>query len=67
MTKYTTLPKISSPAAPTDEDLAALAALGDEERRRLIEAEIEKGLAGKARKAAAKDIVAAVRARRRDG
>jgi predicted nucleic acid-binding protein len=54
--------KISSFAAPTEEDLAAFEALPEEEKRLLIEAEIEKGLTGEARKVTAEDIVAAAAA-----
>ncbi|MEO0819826.1 MAG: hypothetical protein AAF074_05275 [Pseudomonadota bacterium] len=38
--------KISSFAAPTDDDIALFEALSIEERRALIDAELEKGLAG---------------------
>jgi hypothetical protein len=63
----TTKPKISSFAAPTEEEIAAFEALPEDERRRLIETEIEKGLAGEARKVTPEEIIAAVTARRRDG
>ena len=46
MSKNTTLPTISSFAAPTEEDLAVFEALSDDEKRQLIEAEIEKGFKG---------------------
>lgn len=38
-----TLPQISSLAAPTEEDRAALRAMSTEERRALVAAHIEKG------------------------
>ena len=60
-------PKISSFAAPTDEDLAAFDALSDDEKRLVLEAEIEKGLEGAASKVTADDIIAAVTARLSDG
>ena len=62
-----TKPQISSFAAPTEDDISAFEALSEEERRRLIEAEIEKGLAGEAHKVTPGDIIAAVTARRRHG
>ena len=62
-----TKPKISSFAAPTEEDIAAFEALPEEEKRRLIEAEIARGLAGEARRVTPEDIIAAVTARRPHG
>jgi hypothetical protein len=62
-----TTPKLSSFAAPSEDDLAAFEALPEDEKRRLIEAEIEKGLVGKARTVTAEDVIRAVRARRRHG
>jgi len=61
----TAKPKISSFAAPTEDEIAAFEALPEDEKRRLIEAEIDKGLAGKARKVSAEEIISAVAARRR--
>lgn len=57
--------KISSFAAPTEDEIAAFEALPEDEKRRLIEAEIEKGLAGKGRKVTAEEIISAAAARRR--
>ena len=54
-------------AEPTEEDIALIEALSDNDRRRLIEAEIEKGIKGKTRKSSAKDIIDKVDARRRNG
>jgi hypothetical protein len=62
-----TTPKLYSFAAPSEDDLTAFEALPEEEKRRLIEAEIEKGLVGKARAVKAEDIIRAVRARRQHG
>ena len=59
--------KISSLASPTEEEISAFESLSEEEKRQLIEAEIEKGLTGQARKVAAAEIIAAVNARRRRG
>ena len=67
MTKQTTLPRISSLAEPSEQDIAALEALSDDDRRRLIEAEIERGFKGRPRKLSAKDIIDKVDARRRNG
>jgi hypothetical protein len=49
-------PKLSSFAAPFEEDFAAFEALPEDEKRRLIEAEIEKGLDGKARTVTPEDV-----------
>lgn len=67
MSKSTTLPTISSFAAPTEEDMKVFEALSDDEKRQLIESEIEKGFKGKSRKITAKDIIDKVDARRRNG
>jgi len=60
-------PKISSFAAPTDEDLAVFDALSEEEKRQVLKTEIEKGFEGAASKVTADDIIAAVTARLADG
>ena len=67
MSNNTTIPEISSFAAPTEEDLAVFEALSDDEKRQLIEAEIKKGFKGKPLKITAKDIIDKVDARRRNG
>ena len=67
MSKQTTLPKISSFAEPTEEDLAIFEALSDDEKRLLIEDELDRRLNGKGRKLKPQDIVDAVNARRRHG
>ncbi len=54
---------ISSFAAPTPQDKVAFELLTPEEKRKLLAAEIEKGLEGTPRKVSAEDIMAAVRAR----
>lgn len=59
-------PQISSFAAPSKADIAAFDALPDEEKRRILEAEIESGLRGVPRKVTAEDIIAAVDARLAD-
>ena len=67
MSKQTTLPKISSFAEPSEEDLAVFEALSDDEKRELIEHELERRLKGKGMKLTPQDIVAMVNARRRHG
>jgi DNA-binding transcriptional ArsR family regulator len=59
-------PQISSFAAPPKADIAVFDALPDEERRRILEAEIESGLRGAPRNVTAEDIIAAVDARLAD-
>ena len=63
----TTAPKIKSMAAPTDQDLADFEVLCEDDKLRVVEAEIEKGLQGKARKVSPQQIIAAVKARRDRG
>lgn len=60
-------PRISSFAAPSAADQAQLDAMSADERARLFEKEIAKGLAGRARKVKPQDIVARVKARRKNG
>ena len=60
-----TKPDLTTFSAPTEQDIAVFEALPEDEKRRLIEAEIENGLSGKARKITAADIVANVATRRR--
>ncbi len=55
--------RISSFAAPTEEDIAAFAALTESEQRRLVTAELEKGLRGEARRMTADEIMSRVKAR----
>lgn len=43
MSEQNTLPKITSLAAPTDEDIAAMRALSEEDRARVIADHIEDG------------------------
>jgi len=59
-------PTISSLAAPSSADLAAFEKLSAAEKKALLKAEIEQGLAGAPRKASADDIIKAVRARLAD-
>lgn len=67
MSNNSTLPKISSFAAPTEEDMAVFEALTDDEKRQLIESKIAEGFKGKGLKLKPQDIVDAVNARRRNG
>ena len=48
-------------------DIAVFEALSEDEKRRLVASEIEAGLAGRARKVTADDIISAVTARVRQG
>ena len=48
-------------------DIAVFEALSEDEKLRLVAAEIEAGLAGRARKVTADDIISAVTARVRQG
>ena len=52
-----TLPKLSSMAEPTEDDLKTFHALTKEEQRALLIAEIEKGLQGTPRASTAADVV----------
>ena len=61
------IPAITSFAVPSDMDIAVFEALSEDEKRRLVAAEIEAGLAGRTRKVTADDIISAVTARVRQG
>ena len=72
MTEHKVARKISSFAAPTEEDIAYFEGLQPSEQRALLQAEIEKGYAGEPSGRSFADILAAARVkaegrRRADG
>jgi hypothetical protein len=63
MTGQKTAHKISSFAAPTEEDFAHFESLADDDKRALLRAEIEKGVAGGLSKQTFAEIIADERAK----